>query len=48
MTWREYLETEIKAGATPELAQNTVGHLMDLYESWGWDDPIPFDPRERQ
>lgn len=42
MSWREYLEMLIETGSTPELAENTVGCLMDLYECWDWDELIPF------
>lgn len=43
MTWNEYMALAISRGATPELAQNTIGHLMDLYESYEWEDQIPFN-----
>ena len=28
MTWNEYLELQISRGATPELAMNSIGHMM--------------------
>lgn len=43
MTWNEYLEVVISRGATPELAQNSIGHMMDLYESYEWEAQVPFD-----
>ena len=42
MTWNEYLELQISRGAKPELAMNSIGHMMDLYESWDWDAKVPF------
>lgn len=45
MSWSEYYESLIAAGATPECADNTVGHLMDLYESYDWDAQIPFEDK---
>lgn len=44
MTWEEYYELEISRGGTPDLIMNTIGHLMDLYESYDWDAEIPFKP----
>lgn len=44
MTWNEYFELEISRGGTPDLIMNTIGHLMDLYESYDWDAEIPFEP----
>lgn len=44
MTWQEYLEYQISKGATPELAENAIGRMMDTYESWEWDEEIPFTP----
>lgn len=44
MSWSEYLELLMAQGSSFEIAQNTVGHLMDLYEDWEWDNKIPFDP----
>ena len=41
MTWREYLEKQIEAGATPEMAEMSVGRMMDLYESCDWNDQVP-------
>ena len=43
MTWNEYLELQISRGAKPELAMNSIGHMMDLYESWDWDAKVPFE-----
>lgn len=43
MTWDEYLNLQISRGATPELAENSIGHMMDLYESYDWDSEIPFE-----
>lgn len=43
MTWNEYLELKISRGATPELAMNSIGHMMDLYESYDWDAKVPFE-----
>lgn len=45
MTWSEYLNSVVAAGATPEIAMRTVGHLMDLYQSHDWDAKVPFDNR---
>lgn len=46
MTWQEYLEEQIAAGANEENALNAIGRMMDLYESWDWDAELPFDPHE--
>lgn len=43
MTWNEYLNSVVAAGAPPELAMKTVGQLMDIYQSHDWDAKIPFD-----
>lgn len=43
MTWSEYFDLMVTRGATPELAQNSIGHMMDLYESYDWDEKVPFD-----
>ena len=43
MTWNDYLELQIQRGAKPELAMNSIGHMMDLYESWDWDEKVPFE-----
>lgn len=43
MTWNEYLDLQISNGATPELAMNSIGHMMDLYESWDWNNKVPFE-----
>ncbi len=45
MTWNEYLNSVVAAGATPELAMSTVGQLMDLYQSYDWNAKVPFDNR---
>lgn len=44
MTWRQYLDLLMKQGCSFENVQNVVGHLMDLYEDWEWDNTIPFKP----
>lgn len=46
ITWQEYLEKMIKKGATPELAEMSIGRMMDLYESYDWDAQVPFDVEE--
>ena len=33
----------VSRGVTPELAQNSIGRMMDLYESYDWDAEVPFD-----
>ena len=43
MTWSEYYDYLLSTGVNPHNADNVVGHKMDLYESWEWDDKIPFD-----
>lgn len=43
MTWEEYMEEMIEGGANFENAQNVIGHMMDLYESYNWDDVVPFE-----
>ena len=43
MTWNEYLEMLMKQGSSFDLAMNVVGRLMDLYESYEWDDIVPFE-----
>lgn len=47
MSWQEYYDNMIKAGASPECADNTVGHLMDLYESYDWNEQIPFELKSK-
>lgn len=46
MTWNEYLNTLVSRGATPDLAMNSIGHMMDMYESYDWDAKVPFDVEE--
>lgn len=46
MTWNEYLDQLMSQGSSFDLAQNVVGHLMDLYEDYEWDSEIPFDPNK--
>lgn len=46
MTWRDYLEKLIESGASPDLAEMSVGHMMDLYESYDWDSMVPFEIKE--
>lgn len=41
MTWNDYLKDAIKAGAKRELAENNIGHMMDLYEAYDWDEELP-------
>lgn len=43
MTWNEYLDLQISRGASPDLAACSVGHMMDLYESYDWESEVPFD-----
>ena len=43
MTWNEYFELMVSRGATPELAQNSIGRMMDLYESYDWNAKVPFE-----
>ena len=43
MTWSEYFDLEVSRGAKPELAQNSIGRMMDLYESRDWDAEVPFE-----
>lgn len=44
MTWSEYLDLEMSRGCSYDNAQNVIGHLMDIYEDYDWDNEIPFDP----
>lgn len=43
MTWNEYLQLQISRGSSLELAQNAIGHMMDLYGSYDWDAQVPFE-----
>ena len=43
MTWQEYLDKMIEQGATLDLVQMSIGRMMDLYESWNWNDEVPFN-----
>lgn len=45
MTWSEYLDQRIEQGATPDLAELAIMRMMDIYESYGWDEEIPFDTK---
>lgn len=45
MTWNEYLKSVMAAGATPELAKNTVDYLMSMYGTDDWNARVPFDNR---
>ena len=48
MTWQEYYNELIESGCNDHNADNIIGHLMDLYESWDWDAEMPFNPHERR
>lgn len=41
MTWTEFYEELLKQTSHPALADNIIGHMMDDYESWDWDDEVP-------
>lgn len=45
MTWMEYLNSIVAAGATKELAMQTVGNLMKMYRTSDWNARVPFDNR---
>ena len=46
MTWKEYYNMLVERGAAPDLASMSIGHMMDDYESYDWDDKVPFDVEE--
>ena len=46
MTWQEYWEALVEKGCNEHNADNIVGDLMDLYEDWEWDNPIPFEQKD--
>ena len=43
MTWQNYLDLLMAQGSSFDNAQNVVGRLMDLYESYDWDATLPFE-----
>lgn len=43
MTWNEFLEATINNGVNPDHAMNNIGYLMDMYNSYEWDEQIPED-----
>lgn len=43
MTWNEYFDLMVSRGSNPENAMNSIGHMMDLYESYDWDSKVPFE-----
>ena len=46
MTWNEYFDLIVEGGATPELAQMSIGHMMELYDSYDRDAVVPFEIKE--
>jgi len=41
MTWLELYDKILKMVSSDKYADNIIGSLMDLYESWDWQSTIP-------
>lgn len=41
MTWSELYQKLEDRCSRPEHAMNIIGHLMDDYECWDWDEEAP-------